>query len=112
MAIIPLGPLTIPSIRRLLINRPGFPGGRFCSEPPPVVSLPNSGAKGSRREMFSRTATGFKAGAVAEGGRSDFATVTAADLGDFAAELGAVPEGTLPPALAAGLLVLPAPGAA
>jgi hypothetical protein len=62
--------------------------------------------------MFSRTATGFKAGAVAEGGRSDFATVTAADLGDFASELDAVPEGTLLPVLAAGLLVLPAvPGA-
>lgn len=63
--------------------------------------------------MLSRTATGFKAGAVAERGRSDFATVTELDLGDFAAELGAVPEGTLLPAPAAGLVALSTvPGAA
>jgi hypothetical protein len=63
--------------------------------------------------MLSRTATGFNAGAVAERGRSDFATVTELELGDFAAELGAVPEGTLLPAPAAGLVVLPTvPGAA
>ena len=54
--------------------------------------------------MFSRTATGFKAGAVAEGGRSDFATVTELDVGDFAAELGAVPEEALLPAPEAGFV--------
>jgi hypothetical protein len=63
--------------------------------------------------MFSRTATGLIAGAVAEVGTSDFAAVTDLDFGDFAVELGAAPEGTLLPEPAAGLLVLPAvPGAA
>jgi hypothetical protein len=63
--------------------------------------------------MFSRTATGLIAGAVAEVGTSDFAAVTDLDFGDFAVELGAAPERTLLPEPAARLLVLPAvPGAA
>lgn len=92
MAIIPLGPLTIPSIRKLLINRPGLPGGRFCGvDPPPLVSLPNSGAKGSRRTVFSRTATGFMTGTATGVGTSGFAAVTNLDLGAFLVELPAGP---------------------
>ena len=109
MAIIPLGPLTIPSIRKLLINRPGLPGGRFCAEaPPPLVSLPRSGAKGSRRTMFSRSATGFTAGTAARVGTSDFAAV--ADAGDFRAELLAGPAEALLAGLRTGLAPPAVPG--
>jgi hypothetical protein len=112
IAIIALGALTIPSIRKLLINRPGLPGGRLVSEgPPPLVSLPSSGAKGSRRARFSRAATGFIAGAVAEVGTSDFAAGTDLDLGDFAVEIAAAPEETLLPEAAAGFTALAVPGA-
>ena len=105
MAIIPLGALTIPSIRKLLINIPGFPGGRFSRpDPPPLLSLPNSGAKGSRRTMFSRAATGLKAGAATGMGTSDFAAVTDVDFLDLAADLAA--GETLLAEAAAGFLVL------
>lgn len=95
MAIIPLGALTIPSIRKLLINKPGLPGGRFSGEPPPLVSLPRSGAKGSRRTIFSRVATGRIAGATTDVGTSGFVAVTNLDLGEFALEPGAAPGALL-----------------
>jgi hypothetical protein len=112
MAIIPLGALTIPSIRRLLINKPGFPGGRLVSEvpPPPPVSLPTSGEKGSRRETVSRTATGFRAGAVLEVGTSGFAPATDLGFGFFA--IGAeVPEEPVLPEAETGLMTLAVPAA-
>src|SRR5689334_19218587 len=103
MAIIPLGALTIPSIRKLLINNPGLPGGRFpMGEPPPPVSLPKSGAKGSRRERFSRTATGFMAGVVAAVGISGLAAATALAFGTLPA--------AFPAAAGAGVLVEAATG--
>ena|SRR5690349_14376297 len=94
MAIIPFGLLTTPSTRKLLINRPCLPGGRFSGEPPPpLVSLPNNGAKGSRREMFSRTATGLMAAAATGVGTSDLPAVSGLELA-----VGAVapPEGLIP----------------
>jgi len=119
MAIIPLGPLTIPSIRKLLINRPGLPAGKFWSEPPPLVSLPNRGAKGSRREMFSRSAVGFMARATTGVGTSGVAAVTSLALGPFAVELAAATEegllggalGLTPTAPSAGFGPGVAPGA-
>lgn len=113
MAIIPLGPFTMPLIRKLLINRPGLPGGRFNSEGPPLVSLPSSGEKGSRRTIFSRTATGFIAGTAAEVSMPDLAEVTDVDLGEFAVGLAAALEGALVPEPTVGfMLLLAVPGRA
>src|SRR5260370_4110434 len=108
-----VGPLTIRSIGKLLINRPGLPGGRFSGEPPPpLVSLPRSGEKGSRRVMFSRTATGLSAGWIPRVGTSDFAAVTALGTEGFVAGLAATPEGSLPAEATDGLAVVGVPGTA
>jgi len=56
--------------------------------------------------MFSRTATGLIAGALADAGTSDFASAIDLDLEDSAVELGAAPEGALLAEAAAGLIVL------
>jgi hypothetical protein len=61
--------------------------------------------------MLSRTATGFRAGAAAEVGTSDFAAVTDLDLGDFAVETAAAPEEALLREAAAGLMAPAVPGA-
>jgi hypothetical protein len=112
IAIIPLGPLTIPSIRKLLISSPGLPEGRFgCEPPPPPVSFPRSGAKGSRREILSRTATGLIVGTPAGVGTSDFATVSGFEVEGFAVGLAVTPEGTLPAETVAGLALLTVPSA-
>jgi hypothetical protein len=106
IAIIPLGALTIPSIRRLLINNPGLPGGRFpIGEPPPLVSLPKRGAKGSRRERFSRTATGLMVGAVTVLGTSGFAAATGLGFGTLPAALRAAGRDGVPLEAATGLTV-------
>ena len=111
IAIIPLGPLTIPSILKLLIKRPGLPGGRFCVDPPPPppTSLPKRGAKGSRRAEVSRTATGVTEGPGTELGTSEFATLNGLGCGGFAAEFGATDEEPLLPEPGVGLLAAPVP---
>lgn len=96
MAIIPLGPLTIPSIRKLLISSPGLPGGRLTGPPPLLICLPMSGAKGSRRTIFSRTATGLITAALVSRGMSGFAAVNSLEVDGVAAEFAAAPSGTLP----------------
>src|SRR5580704_17821863 len=57
MAIIPLGPLTMPSMCKLPTISPGLPGGILSGVPLPVASLASSGENGSRREIFSFTGT-------------------------------------------------------
>src|SRR5579872_6188678 len=57
MAIIPLGPLTMPSMCKFPIISPGLPGGRLSGVPLPAASLASSGENGSRRAMFSFTGT-------------------------------------------------------
>ena len=57
MAIIPLGPLTMPSMCKLPIISPGLPGGRLSGVPLPAASLASNGENGSRREIFSFTGT-------------------------------------------------------
>lgn len=86
----------MPSMRKLLIKSPGLPGGRFCGEPPPpAVSLPRSGANGSRRGIFSRTATGVIVGAAAGVWTSGFTGTGTDGLGTLAVEIAAVPGGAL-----------------
>src|SRR6202035_2111155 len=100
-----------PSILKLLINRPGLPGGRFCSEeppPPPSDALPRSGAKGSRRVSVSRTATGLTEAPSVELDTSDSAAaVMGLVFGSFAAAFGATDEAPLLPKPGVGLLTLP-----
>lgn len=78
-------------MRKLLISRPGLPDGKFSGEPPPLISLPISGANGSRRTMFSRKATGWITRAVVELGTSAFAELTGLVLAEFTPDLTAVP---------------------
>jgi hypothetical protein len=87
MAIIPLGPFTIPSMCKLPIISPGLPGGRFSGVPFPVASLANSGENGSRRAMFSFTGTiagsaaAFGTSAEISFGASAFASAAGLGLG-------------------------------
>jgi hypothetical protein len=103
IAIIPFGPLTIPLIRKLLIIRPGLPGGRLSGEPEPLISFPISGANGSRRAMFSLRATGRIVGAVAEVGTSAFAAVARLGTDGLAAEFADDSAGAFPRDGKAGL---------
>src|ERR1700730_11307120 len=49
IAIIPFGPLMIPSTRSVATTRPAFPAGRCSGTPPGLSLLPISAENGSRR---------------------------------------------------------------
>src|ERR1700680_1646328 len=49
IAIIPFGPLMIPSTRSVATTRPAFPAGRCSGTPPSLSLLPISAENGSRR---------------------------------------------------------------
>jgi hypothetical protein len=73
--------------------------------PSPPLSFPKRGSKGSRRAIFSCTATGVRTGLVAEDGTSAFAAVTGFET-VFAFEAGGALDTGLTAAAAGALTAL------